>query len=238
MIIIVRSCGERTTRECARRAAEHGMPEIITAQPFGETMRQTYRRGIEIAGSQRWLPVIDADVLLFGDTIAQAVAELDKLDRQGHNVFCLDGKTVDKIMLRTRRAGVHIYRTAMLTTAMQYIDDDQLKPESHVRNCMAQYHAAPTHSGEIVFGTHDHEQYYADLWRKAVCQTQKLAGMIRTQPHEWARLATKDADYRVILAAHEYGKAHPELTIKIDRACDYGAAAHIAAMGLTEKGAM
>ena len=62
----------------------------------------------------------------------------------------------------------------MLTTAMQYIDDDQLKPESHVRNCMAQYHAAPTHSGKIVFGTHDHEQYYADLWRKAVCQTQNL----------------------------------------------------------------
>ena len=98
MIIIVRSCGERTTRECARRAAAHGMPEIITAQPFGETMRQTYRRGIEIAGSQRWLPVIDADVLLFGDTIAQAVPSWTSLTVRTQRV--LSGRqTVDKIML-------------------------------------------------------------------------------------------------------------------------------------------
>lgn len=236
MIIIIRSCGERTTQAAAKRARQHGDAEIITAEPFGESIRQTYRRGIELSDKQRWLPVIDADVLLFSDTISAAIAELTALEKQGHTVFCLDGRTVDKIMLRTRRAGVHIYRTDLLEQAMQYIDDDQLKPESHVRNCMAQNHAAPTHTGQIVFGTHDHEQYYCDLWRKSVCQTQKLAGMIRTQPHEWARLAQKDQDYHVILAAHQWAKAQKNLKIRIDRGCDYGAEEQLRSMGITEKG--
>lgn len=233
MKVIVRTVGERTTDECIRRASLIGEVDVISGvTPFCEVLRETLRRGLQY--DQPWIPVIDADVLLFDGTIEAALNELESMD----SVFCLDGRTKDKILRVTRRAGVHIFNRSMIETAMQYVRDS-IKPETRCRQAMEREHGAKTHTGHIVFGLHDHEQYYRDLWRKSYLQAQKMGRTIRKAPqhnlNRWPELAETDPDYRVILAAHEAGTRH-EGEIPFDATKDHGAVEAIKALGLTEKG--
>lgn len=229
MNIIVRTTGERTTDECIRRASKQGTVHVVNACPFGEAIRQTYTMAMDF--NQKWTPVIDADVLLHDNVLSQAIKILDD---KSNKFFCLDGKTNDKILMKNRRAGVHIYRTSMLQHAIKYIDNNHIKPESNVRLKM-NAQGFPTYTCELIFGLHDYEQYYRDLWRKAVCQTRKLAGMTGKRPVKWKRLAKSDKDFLVIYHAHLYGKklgGH----IVIDARKMYGAKEGIEDLGLKEKG--
>ena len=239
--IIVRTCGERTTQKCVELSEIQGKTEVIEAVPFGESLRKSYKTAMNYPS--KWVCMVDADVLLLPGTLQAAIAELNNADAMGKPpYFCLDGFVQDKIMLKRRRAGVHIYRTELLEQAYQYIDDLQLKPESHVRKSMA-LEGFPTYSkSPITFGLHDYEQFYTDLWRKSVCQTQKLPKRAIIAAPTWKILsnktgAKKDDDYLVIFQAHKYGIKHnPQIVI--DKNVDYDAAANIALLNLTEKEAL
>ena len=229
--IIIRASGERTEGRCAKLARKQGKVHIIKAYPFGESLRQTYALGMTF--EQEWTPVIDADVLLFDGVLKKAIDELNALKLK-EKVVCLDGKTKDKILMVNRRAGIHIYRTELFEKCLKYIDDGNLKPESNVRKRMHRigYH---THVGNIIFGEHDHEQYYKDLWRKAVCQAHKVGDMIKKNNcvKKWKAMIKADPDYKVILAAHDYGKTLK--SVKIDARKDYGGSDGIKKLGLKEK---
>jgi hypothetical protein len=229
MKIIVRTCGERTTNKCIELASKQGEVEVINARPFSESIKQTYLTAIKY--DQKWIPVIDADVLLSPDTIRQAVRELENRTPQ---TFCLDGKTDDKIMMKPRRAGIHIYQRSLLEQALQYLDPAHIKPESQIRRMMVN-DGYPTYTGKIVFGKHDFEQYYCDLWRKAVVQTRKIAGMLKGRPAKWRQMAKVDKDYLVIYNAHVYGLKY-EGDMIIDKEMDFDAEENIKKIGLTEKG--
>jgi len=228
MKIIVRTCGERTTDKCIELARKHGEVHVIEATPFSESIKQTYETAITY--NQKWIPVIDADVLLVSDCIQQAIRELE--NRTPHT-FCLDGKTDDKILLRPRRAGIHIYQRSLLEQALQYLDSTQLKPESHIRRSMTK-DGYPTYTGKIIFGKHDYEQYYSDLWRKSVVQSRKLAGMIKRTPDKWKKLSKTDLDYFVIYHAHNFGKQF-DGDMFIDKNMDFNAAEHLSKLGIKEK---
>lgn len=233
MKIIIRSCGERTEQRCIKLAKKHGHVHVVNAIPFGETLRQSYKLGQTF--EQLWIPMVDADVLLYPGTLKTAVTMLKSMN---NNIFCWDGNTNDKVMIKKRRAGIHIYRRDLLSQAMQYIDDNKLKPESHVRREMKKNHDAVTHSEGLVFGMHDFEQYYRDLWRKSFAQSRKLAGMIRRNPaiiKRWSRLSLRDNDYKVILAAHKQGRTYRG-DIIIDARQNYGASSGLKRLGLKEKG--
>ncbi len=229
MHIIIRACGERTEKKCIELARLQGDVHIVHAHPFGESIRQTYKLAIELG--QEWIPVIDADMLLYSGTLERGIYRLKKSKK---NIFCLDGKTDDKIMMRRRRAGVHIYRTSLLSHALKYVEDDKTKPESHVRKMMERK-GYKTTVGSIVYGCHDYEQYYRDLWRKAVAQSHKLAGMItRRTVQMWVMKSIKDRDYKVILAAHQHGKQiHNKICID-SRLC-YGAEDGLKKLKIKEK---
>jgi hypothetical protein len=231
MKIIVRTCGERTTNKCIELASKHGKVEVIDTRPFSESIKQTYLMAITC--NQKWIPVIDADVLLAPDTIRQAIQELEQRTPQ---TFCLDGKTDDKIMMKPRRAGIHIYQRSLLEQALRYLDPTHIKPESFIRRNMVK-DGYPTYTGKIVFGKHDFEQYYCDLWRKAVVQTRKIAGMIKGRPAKWRQMAKVDKDYLVIYHAHMYGLKYDGEMI-IDKDMDFDAAENIKKLGLTEKDPM
>jgi hypothetical protein len=230
MHIIIRACGERTEEKCIESARNQGTVHIIREIPFGESIRKTYERAIEL--NQKWIPVIDADVILKSGTLKAAI---QYLEQQPKNTFCLDGKTKDKIMCCTRRAGVHIYRTSMLEMAKQFIDNNQLKPESHVRRSMSKL-GYPTTVGKIVFGWHDYEQYYCDLWRKSFAQTRKLARKIKNSGiiNKWKRLSKTDEDYQVILLAHIEGNKYKG-DIVIDKNIDFNAKEFLTKYGIKEK---
>lgn len=232
MKIIVRCCGERTENKCIRLAERQGEVHVVRDFPFGKTIRNSYKLAIEL--NQKWIPMIDADVLLIDGTLEKAIAELNMISQP---VFCLDGKTKDKIMMKKRRAGIHVYRTSLLKKAMMFIDNSHIKPETNVRKKMIAL-GYPTHQSGIIFGLHDYEQYYQDLWRKAVCQTQKLAGMIKRKPKLlkiWKRKALSDPDYLVIYHAHLYGKRLKEKLV-IDARKTYSAKSGINMLKLREKG--
>lgn len=239
--IIVRTCGERTTQKCVELCEKQGTTEIIDAVPFGESLRKSYKTAMNYPS--KWVCMIDADVLLLPNTLQAAITELNNADAIGkHTYFCLDGFCQDKIMMKRRRAGIHIYRTELLKQAYQYIDDAQLKPESHVRKSMA-LEGFPTYSkSPITFGFHDYEQFYADIWRKSVCQTQKLPKRAIIAAPTWKILSTrtgakKDDDFLVIYEAHKYGIKHnPQIVI--DKNVDYDAAANLARLNIIEKEAL
>ena len=230
MNIIIRAIGERTEKECVRLASQQGNVHVIRAYPFGESIRQTYNLALELG--EKWTPVIDADVLLYDGVLKSAINELNRIPQ---NIFCLDGKTKDKIMIRSRRAGIHIYKTALLEKALKYIDNDHIKPESNVRNKMEK-DGFITYSGGLCFGRHDYEQYYKDLWRKSVAQTQKLKKLIDKTGivNTWNTLSIVDTDYRVILAGHRHGLTVDNITI--DARIDYGAEEGLKKLKLDEKG--
>lgn len=230
MKIIVRCCGERTEKRCIELAKKQGEVFIVkNTYPFGEAIRRTYEMAMKF--NDKWVCVVDADVLLFNQTLIRAVDELNGLS---DNMFCLDGKTNDKILMSNRRAGIHIYRIDFLKKAIGFIDNNNIKPESNVRRKMEKL-GYPTYVSKIIFGKHDFEQYYCDLWRKAICQTRKLARKIKNRPLKWHKLSKKDKDFLVIYNAHRYGKKISHKII-IDKRCDFEAEKQIRRMGLSEKG--
>lgn len=197
MKIIVRACGERTAQECIRRTAQIGEVVVIeNVFPFREVLRKT----LEIGSSfdQKWVPVIDADVLLKPGSVNQAMRQLRGKE---HKVFCLDGLTRDKILNVKRRAGIHIFNRELMPMALDYVRDS-IKPETRVRQSMMGF-GYKTYIGGIVFGKHDHEQYFRDIYRKAFIQVRKLGGKIRdlNLDQKWPQLARYDDDYKVVLAA-------------------------------------
>ena len=232
MDIIIRSCGERTADRCEELAKQHGNTHTILAVPFSESIWQSYQLAIEL--DQDWTPIIDADVLLYDGVLETAIKGLQK---QPTNVFCLDGKTDDKIFGIPRRAGIHIYRTSMLPTAMNFIAPGKIKPETHIRKEMDKL-GGTTCTSKIIFGKHDYEQYYCDLWRKSICQFYKLHGMIEKTKiiDKWKKLSEKDNDFKVILAAHNFAKQYINKNqITIDKKNDYNSNENIEFLGLEEK---
>jgi len=230
MEIIIRASGERTESKCIKLTENQGNVNVIRAFPFGESIRQTYLKAIEL--KQEFIPVIDADVLIYPHAIQAGIDDIKKASLT-QKIFCLDGKTNDKIFMKNRRAGIHIYKTELLETALQFIDNDHIKPETNVRNNMADL-GYKTHVGDIVYGMHDFEQYYKDLWRKAVCQTEKLKKMLKKKPEKWKKLAKTDNDFLVIYNAHVYGNKFVK-DIKIDARMDFDAEKQIKILGLEEK---
>lgn len=230
MQIVIRCCGERTEKKCIQLAKKQGNVHIIREVPFGKAIRETYKFGMNLL--QKWLPVIDADVLLYPYVLTEAIKELNKHNNK--KIFCFDGKTDDKILMHARRAGIHIYRTAYLDRAVHMIDNNHIKPESNVRRKMERL-GFPTFTNKMVFGKHDYEQYYHDLWRKAVCQTKKLKNKIRNKPRIWLEKSKYDKDFLVIYYGHIFGLKHNPQII-IDKNCDFNAVEEIRKLGLKEKG--
>ena len=233
MDIIIRTCGERTTQKCIDLAKKQGNVHVISEKPFAESIRKTYLKAIEL--NNKWIPVIDADVLIYDNVLQKAIDELNSLP---FDIFCLDGKTDDKIFNCPRRAGIHIYRTSLLETALQYINQNHIKPESNVRREM-EIRGHITYTGKIIFGKHDYNQYYRDLWRKSVCQSQKLAKTIikKNIVEFWRKKSEIDPDFRVILAGHEYGR-NLKTEIRIDANETYNAIEELDKLGIIEKGEM
>lgn len=228
MKIIVRASGERTEAECIRRASLEGEVVVVRGlTPFWVALRETYRIGVEF--NQPWVPVVDADVLLYQGVIQAAIDSLI-----GADYFCLDGKTDDKILVTTRRAGIHIYNRELLPLALQYVRNS-IKPETRVRQVMERKHNGLTYVGDIVFGQHDYEQYYCDLYRKAYLQTVKLGTKVPRYKSKWRGLAKVDDDYRVIIAGHQAGNARRFKHV-FDASQYYAAGGAITRLGLTEKG--
>jgi len=164
LFVIIRSADERTTELCRQLVSEE-VPnkniQIIREAPFTKAVRKTFELGIE--RGLPWTLAIDADVLIRPEAIIDLLRFSEKAD---DNIFEFQGLVLDKLFSTYRPAGNHLYRTSLLHKAIDYIPCDGLsgRPETTtLRNMESQGH--PWILSDIIFGIHDYEQYYRDIYK-------------------------------------------------------------------------
>ncbi len=197
VFVVIRTVGERTTEAC-RRIAEGqvaaGHVTEISERPASRAVRRGFEVGLE-AGLE-WTLFLDADVLLRPGGIADLVREAEA---QPRSVFCAEGRVADKLLGHYRTAGVLLYRTGLLRQVLREaeITDAALRPDTHVKEQMiARGHSL--HYGSTVVGVHDFEQFYVDVFRKALVHTEKHAQDLKQYAaRHWQAEAACDPDLRV-----------------------------------------
>ncbi len=213
---VIRTVGERTEKIChelLRKQIPEGNIHIVRESPFTEALRKTFEVGI--AADRKWTFVVDADVLLNDGIIQEMVDNAETLDE---SVFELEGKIIDKFLDNPREAGNHLYRTSLLSEALQFIPDplESLRPETHVKNAMQEkgYKCLVT---DILVGFHDFEQFYRDIYRKSFVQAKKHNLRVKKLLRQWQVMAETDVDYRVALAGFRQGNKHSKnIAVAID----------------------
>lgn len=196
--VVVRSSGERTLATCLA-AIRNEIPDeniaVVDEAPFVKALEATYRIGI--TSNRPWLVVIDADIILRRGAIEQLVA---RFEQEPSPTFLVQGRVIDKLFGGPRFGGPRVYRCEYLGKALGAIDYDSaiLRPESHVFKKM-EILGNPWLSMPNVFGLHDFEQYYADIFRKAYVHAFKHRRFSGYFLDFWSQNALLDSDYRVAL---------------------------------------
>lgn len=201
--VVIRSAGERTASVARRLAdAQSSVGDItnVEAAPLEEALRQMFKAGV--AAGRKWTMALDADVLLRPGAIADLLAEAEALPE---NYVLVQGRVFDKVSLLYRHAGNRIYRTAYLPQLLELVPPNgaQLRPETFVAEAFGRRGHRQRYAG-VVVGLHDFEQFYVDLYRKAVVHSRKmmpyadiLGGMLRGMVEG----KNTDTDYEVTLRA-------------------------------------
>jgi len=198
ILVIIRSSGERTTELCEKLIAEEITKDniiIIREAPFTNAVRKTFELGIE--SNLPWTLAIDADVLIRSNAIRDLLQFAQETD---DNVFELQELVLDKLFLTFRPAGNHLYRTSFLPEAIGHIPHESSsgRPETTtIRNMESQGH--PWVQSEIIFGLHDYEQHYCDIYRKGFQHGKKHRKYIPYLEPLWHRLGKEDPDYHIAL---------------------------------------
>jgi hypothetical protein len=204
--IILRTVGERTTALCRaalRKQVPGGAVHVVQRTPFVAALRETLALGI--AGGKPYTVVVDADLLpldtLVGVLLAGARADAGDWFEKHALIRC-------KLFAKKRGAGNRVYRTALLTDAMELVGEfgSALRPEYEMVRAMV----GRGHGSELikeVVGLHGYEQFYRDLYRTAYVHAVKSPVRCGAAYAGW--LAQKDdPEFAVILAAYDAGMRH------------------------------
>jgi hypothetical protein len=233
--IVVRSSGERTVEVCTRLASisEQGNSGITVVEevPFEVALRSSYEAGI-LAG-KKWTMTLDGDVLLHPHAITALIEAAEKMP--SHFVE-LEGIIYDKLLGRYRQAGHRIYRTELLPLALEQIpaEGDEIQPEYFTVRKMCRLGHPSRFVHEIV-GLHDFEQYYADLYRKALIHAKKHAPSLSELIMRAAQLMHDDSDFKVLLKGIWDGLVEREkVTLNASRYKERGILA-LESLGVVEK---
>ena len=205
--VVIRSVGERTENLCRELVAAqiaHRNIFLVREKPFARAVQRTFQIGID--QGRPWTLAVDADTLLLPGVIRRLYACVENQDA---NLFKAQGLVIDKFLSSPRAAGNHVYRTALLPRALNYIQDsvETIRPETFILKNMVQQGFTVMQT-DLVFGFHDFEQYYRDIFRKNFLQSKKhirQAKLIKTQ---WAQLAHNDYDYAIALSGYESGLSY------------------------------
>ena len=214
--VVIRSIGERTEANCRALIASQ-VPEehIVTIRehPFTTAVKKAFEVGLECG--RRWTLCLDADVLLRSESVKNLLVIAEHTEK---HVFEIQGNVFDKLFGGPKPAGNHLYRTALLARALDCLPPPGLsmRPETYMIKRMAES-GFPWIQQDLVVGLHDYEQYYKDIYRKAIVHTRKHGCHISHLEAFWRRLADEDPDYRVALWGLRAGQifdGHVELDVQ------------------------
>lgn len=166
--VIVRTVGERTTATCEALLARQVAAEqlfVVEARPFVESLRRSFELGV--AQKRHWTLCVDADVLPASNAVDVFLREAEALPEQFAE---LEGLIIDKLFGGARPAGNHLFRTTLLPLALEKLGEaaEQVRPEAFTI-ARLQKLGHPWKLVPRVFGLHDYEQSYRDLFREVLC---------------------------------------------------------------------
>ncbi len=213
--VVLRSSCERTEKTCYSLLAQQVPKEnifVINESPFTAALAKTFEIGIECR--RPWTLCIDADVLPRDGIVNELLTIAEKTE---NSLFEIQGNVLDKFFGGPKPAGNHLYRTALLPEALECIPHEgvSMRPETYTIKQMASS-GFPWLQKEIVVGLHDYEQYYKDIYRKAIVHTRKHWHHLQHLNAFWQRFASEDPDYQVALWGFRTGQifeGHIELDI-------------------------
>lgn len=234
VVVVIRKNNERTYEVC-RMIIEQRVPEnqiyTIEEKPFYRAVEETLKMGIH---SSQWLIAVDADVLLFPETISQMVSKANAIKK---DFFFYQGAVLDKFFFGYRPAGPHLYNCKHIPRALELKAgfENDLRPESFVRSRMEKdgYRFVQE---EVDFGLHDFEQSYSDIYKKIFRHAVKHDRYMKKLAPLYKRFCELDYDFAIACVAIEdsvkyQGENSPseqELNIRIKEV--------LQRLGLVEKG--
>jgi hypothetical protein len=197
--IVIRSANERTEQLCRKLIIEQGVSSenlfIVKEAPFSAALKKSFELGIE--RGLKWTLCNDADVLLRPGAVENMVHFAEQQDEQ---ICEIQGFILDKFIGGPRNGGVHLYRTSLLTKALEKVPPEgvNVRPEYHTLLAMA----AIGHTWKTIpflVGIHDFEQYYIDIFRKCFIHAHKHLDLTELFLSFWRERAITDMDYIVAL---------------------------------------
>jgi len=199
LVVVIRSAGERTEQLCKKLLSgilDESQIFIIREYPFESVLRKSFQIGID--SKSKWLFVVDADLLILPETLVNV---LDEANSEPVEIFHIQGIIYDKFFQDYRKAGPRLYRVNSLQRAIELIpkDREEIRPEfSTIKRMEAESYKSK--SSDIVFGVHDFEQYYTDIYRKCVVHAFKHRDEIDKLIKKWITNIDDD-DYKIALGA-------------------------------------
>lgn len=203
--IIIRAIGERTealSEYIVRCQISYDRVVVIHEAPFSRAVQRSFEIGVDF--NQDWTICLDADVLLRRGSIIDLINFAETLPQ---SVGKIEGKFLDKLLGHFRSGGAHLYRTSFLRDALQFASftNDSIRPESLVMEQMREL-GYEFNVANIIIGIHDYEQYFRDIYRKAMVYSRKYDNRMQYAVKYWRRLAQSDSDYRVALMGLRAGQ--------------------------------
>lgn len=174
--IVIRSSNERTIDLCEFLIkAQFNTDQIflIKEEPFSKAVQKTFEIGIE--NKKKWTLAIDADVLIFPDSINRMLEKADSLKQEVlSKIFVYQGFVACNLFKNFRAGGLHLYKTEFLPTAINFISHEEgiLRPESKTyydMNMLGYYNVID----KEIYGFHAFEQTYFDYYKQGFFRAQK-----------------------------------------------------------------
>lgn len=205
--LVVRSIGERTCEiggAYPNRILGEDQVATIELKPFSAAVKKTFRIGLE--KNKKWTLALDGDILLKSGAIEALVNRAESLP---DSLFMIQGRVLDKLFCFARNGGPHLFRTSMLEQALALVPDqaETLRPEAETVNRMVQkgFHR---YKGTEVYGIHDFEQYYRDVFCTAFAHAIKFPYLQAYFMKEWKCRETFDADYTMARMGYALGTGY------------------------------
>ena len=234
LVVVIRAAGERTFQVCqdlVRMQIPTDAVEIVNETPFEAALRKTYELGLQRGA--KWTMTLDADVLLREGAVAELVAEAERLPP---HFVQIEGLVHDKLTGRFRKAGHRIYRTSLLTKALQALPPagSEIRPEFATLQRMEEW-GFPSREVRLVVGIHDYEQDDCDVYRKAFVHANKHQNWLADMVFRSKSLSCADDDFRIALRGLCDGLVSTN-TVRIDTAAySSNAQTAISDLGIREK---
>lgn len=234
LIVVIRTAGERTFEPCKALVTKQVSEEkifVVNERPFEAALRRCYQIGID--SEAEWMMTLDADVLLREGALEAFLTEAKQMP---DHYLQVEGLIHDKLFGSYRRAGHRLYRTRYLRTALQNVpaDGSELRPECSTLQRMASL-GFPLMALDTVFGIHDYEQRFEDIYRKAFVHVHKHPEWIGLLAQRWKQHADGDPDFQIALRGLCDGLVSLEKARIDTRYFKQGAARAMETLGFREK---